>query len=213
MQLYHGSKSGLSGIIQPISREQCDFGRGFYMGTDQSQPLTLICNHEKPKIYRVEFDLTGLNVLELKADIDWAMLIAYYRGVMDDVHNTKIYAKYEKMANAGYDVIVGLIANDKMYSVIERFFDRSLLASITDVQLVQCLSALNLGTQYVAKTQKACDQIKIISEHELSTEERRKLITLSARMRNQGIALATNIVQKNRRAEGRYFDEILGGEE
>lgn len=32
--LYHGSKSGLVGNIAPISRAQCDFGQGFYMGTD-----------------------------------------------------------------------------------------------------------------------------------------------------------------------------------
>lgn len=45
--LYHGSKSGIYGKIAPISREHCDFGKGFYMGTDRTQPLTLICNSEK----------------------------------------------------------------------------------------------------------------------------------------------------------------------
>ncbi|MFR1077887.1 DUF3990 domain-containing protein [Enterocloster sp.] len=38
--LYHGSKSGLCGAIAPISRKHCDFGKGFYMGTDRTQPLT-----------------------------------------------------------------------------------------------------------------------------------------------------------------------------
>ena len=32
--LYHASRFGISGNIQPISRSRCDFGRGFYMGTD-----------------------------------------------------------------------------------------------------------------------------------------------------------------------------------
>ena len=49
VQLYHGSKSGLKGSIAPISRDKCDFGRGFYMGTDPSQALTLICDYEKSK--------------------------------------------------------------------------------------------------------------------------------------------------------------------
>ena len=31
--LYHGSKSGIIGAIEPKSRKQCDFGKGFYMGT------------------------------------------------------------------------------------------------------------------------------------------------------------------------------------
>jgi hypothetical protein len=32
--LYHGSKSGIHGAIMPASRRYCDFGKGFYMGTD-----------------------------------------------------------------------------------------------------------------------------------------------------------------------------------
>lgn len=40
--LYHGSKKGITGDIAPISREECDFGKGFYMGTSTLQPLTLI---------------------------------------------------------------------------------------------------------------------------------------------------------------------------
>lgn len=39
--LYHGSKSGICGAIAPISRKRCDFGKGFYMGSDRTQPLTL----------------------------------------------------------------------------------------------------------------------------------------------------------------------------
>ena len=34
--LYHGSKSGIGGNIAPISRDRCDFGKGFYMGTECS---------------------------------------------------------------------------------------------------------------------------------------------------------------------------------
>ena len=43
IKLFHGSKNGLNDKIQPISRSLCDFGKGFYMGTEQEQPLTLIC--------------------------------------------------------------------------------------------------------------------------------------------------------------------------
>lgn len=47
MVLYHGSKSGIQGKIKPASRDRCDFGAGFYMGTDPLQPLTLICDYEQ----------------------------------------------------------------------------------------------------------------------------------------------------------------------
>ena len=49
--VYHGSKRGLSGDIAPTSRASCDFGKGFYLGTDPAQPLTLICDEDKPVIY------------------------------------------------------------------------------------------------------------------------------------------------------------------
>ena len=53
--LYHGSKSGLIEPIMPISRERCDFGKGFYMGTAPEQSLTLVCDFEESKFYRVDF--------------------------------------------------------------------------------------------------------------------------------------------------------------
>ena len=58
--LYHGSKEGIVGDIAPISRDHCDFGKGFYMGTTTLQPLTLICDEEKPIFYTVELDLSDL---------------------------------------------------------------------------------------------------------------------------------------------------------
>lgn len=51
--LYHGSKSGIDGKIIPISKQYCYFGKGFYMGTEKQQPLTLICNFPNAKLYTV----------------------------------------------------------------------------------------------------------------------------------------------------------------
>ena len=51
--LYHASKFGIEGTIEPKSRKQCDFGKDFYMGTDPGQTLTLICDYEKSKFYIV----------------------------------------------------------------------------------------------------------------------------------------------------------------
>ena len=96
--LYHGSKKGLTGEIAPISREQCDFGKGFYMGTNTLQPLTLVCAEEKPKFYTVEMDLSGLKVLHVGIDLDWAMLIAYFRREMESAKGTPIYDHYANYA-------------------------------------------------------------------------------------------------------------------
>ncbi len=204
--LYHGSKKGIDGDIAPISRGECDFGKGFYMGTTTLQPLTLVCNEDKPKFYAVELDTTDLKVLTVDIGMDWAMLIAYYRKEMESAKGTPVYEKYAHMAD-GYDLIIGYIANDRMYTELSRFFNRTL----TDVALINCLSALDLGKQYVAVSEKACKQIKVLKEYPLSQLELALLKNMSAERRKEGIALAEEIEVKYRR-EGKFFDEILKGE-
>lgn len=201
--LYHGSKSGIKGPIAPISRERCDFGKGFYMGTEPYQPLTLISDFEKSKFYVISLDMTGLRVLNVKPDLEWAMLVAYNRGKMDEVRGTSLYENYAAMSN-GYDVVVGSIANDRMFYVLDNFF----LGNITDKALVMSLSALQLGKQYVAITEKACKQVKIEAEVELSQLERVFLRDLSESNRVKGVNLANEICRDYRR-EGQFFDEIL----
>jgi transcriptional regulator with XRE-family HTH domain len=201
--LYHGSKSGIKGPIAPISRERCDFGKGFYMGTEPYQPLTLISDFEKSKFYVISLDMTGLRVLNVKPDLEWAMLVAYNRGKMDEVRGTSLYEHYAAMSN-GYDVVVGSIANDRMFYVLDNFF----LGNITDKALVMSLSALQLGKQYVAITEKACKQVKIEAEVELSQLERVFLRDLSESNRVKGVNLANEICRDYRR-EGQFFDEIL----
>ena len=201
--LYHGSKSGIKGPIAPISRERCDFGKGFYMGTEPYQPLTLISDFEESKFYVISLDMTGLRVLNVKPDLEWAMLVAYNRGKMDEVRGTSLYEHYAAMSN-GYDVVVGSIANDRMFYVLDNFF----LGNITDKALVMSLSALQLGKQYVAITEKACKQVKIEAEVELSQLERVFLRDLSESNRVKGVNLANEICREYRR-EGQFFDEIL----
>ena len=166
--LYHGSKSGIHGAIAPISRRHCDFGKGFYMGTDRLQPLTLICNYPSAKMYTLSVDLSNLKILDMKAGLDWALLIAYNRGKME--------------------------------------FD----GEITDLALINSLSALKLGRQYTALTQKACKKIKILNEQVLSEDDRDKLKQQSEANRTKGIRMADEICRKYRR-EGRFFDEIMKG--
>lgn len=203
LTLYHGSKDGLHGPIQPISRDLCDFGRGFYMGTDRMQPLTLVCSYPAPILYTVELDTDGLNTLRLDAGLDWAMLIAYNRGRLETAKQTALYEHYRHMAD-GMDLIVGPIANDRMFVVLDRFFE----GSITDAALTACMAALGLGDQYVAVTQRACDHVRIIREHPLDGPERRRLVEVSLTNRRKGVSQADGICRQHRR-DGRFFDEIL----
>lgn len=201
--LYHGSKLGIEGAIEPKSRKQCDFGKGFYMGTDPGQALTLICDYEKSKFYIVSVKLDELDNIEVPADIDWAMLVAYNRGKMEKINGTSFYQKYRDML-LNKDLVIGSIANDRMFFVIDNFF----VGNVTDKALVNSLSALQLGKQYVAVSQKGCDAVRIEAEVELSYLERMFMREVAEENRAKGISLANDIC-KNYRREGVYFDEIL----
>lgn len=201
--LYHGSKSGIEGSIEPKSRKQCDFGKGFYMGTDPGQALTLICDYEKSKFYIISVSMDNLAHIEVPADIDWAMLVAYHRGKMEKINSTPFYNKYRDMT-ANKDLIIGNIANDRMFFVIDNFF----VGNVTDMALINSLSALQLGKQYVVISQKGCDAVHIEAEVELSYLERLFIKEIAEENRARGISLANDIC-KNYRREGMYFDEIL----
>lgn len=201
--LYHASKSGIEGTIEPKSRKQCDFGKGFYMGTDPGQTLTLICDYEKSKFYIVSVSTENLALIEVPADIDWAMLVAYHRGKMEKIDGTPFYNKYRDMTQ-DKDLIIGNIANDRMFFVIDNFF----VGNVTDVALANSLSALQLGKQYVVISQKGCDAVRIEAEVELSYLERLFIKEIAEENRARGISLANDIC-KNYRREGMYFDEIL----
>ena len=203
--LYHGSKKGIVGDIAPVSRKECDFGAGFYMGTGTMQPLTLVCSEATPKFYTLSLDTTDLKILELGIDLDWAMLIAYNRREMESVSGSEIYEKYAHITD-GYDLVVGYIANDRMYTELARFFR----GDISDVALLNCLSALDLGKQVVAVSEKTCRQIRILKEEALTGLEQSFLEEMSSKRRKEGIRLADEITKKHRR-EGKFFDEIIGG--
>ena len=203
IRLFHGSKNGIQGKIQPVSRDLCDFGKGFYMGTEQKQPETLICNYANAAMYELELDTANLNIKDIPLGIDWALFVAYNRGRLTKDIAPELYNKYAAFKD-GIDVFKGYIANDRMFVVLDRFFD----GQITDVALVESLSALKLGIQYVAVTQKACDAISIINQQKLSDEQKKALIVKSEENRIAGISLADEICRKYRR-EGKYFDELI----
>jgi transcriptional regulator with XRE-family HTH domain len=201
--LYHGSKSGIEGVIEPKSRKQCDFGAGFYMGTEPSQVLTLICDYERARFYIVSVEMEELNVLAVPADLEWAMLVAYHRGRMETIKGAKFYNKYKAMTEEN-DLVIGSIANDRMFHVIDSFFQ----GNLTDAALVNSLSALELGKQYVAVTKKGCDAVRIEKEISISYLEKMFLKEVSEANRVKGVSMADDIC-KNYRREGLFFDEIL----
>ena len=203
MRLYHGSKGGLVGAIAPSSRDVCDFGRGFYLGDSPTQPLTLICHDEVPKFYVCEFELSGLNAYTFADKNLWALFIAYCRGKCRRFAGTALYKQLEDVGR-GRDVLIGKIANDRMFMVLNDFFD----GTITDKAMVASLEVLNLGTQYCLRTPESCSRVRIVDERSVSPSECAALRIKSDNQRRRAIELTEGIYRQYRR-DGLFFDEFF----
>ncbi len=204
-KLYHGSRGGIVGDIEPISRERCDFGKAFYMGTNPSQAKSLVSNDSDPYFYEVQFNLPKIkreNILELK-DMEWAYFVLYNRGRLNSIKGTDFYNNIKNLGK-NKDVIIGPIADDAMNETMKKFVK----GEITDKAFLESIRAIDYGIQYAAKTEYACSLVKTISDRELYGKELADAKIESDVKRAQGVYKASEIQRKYRR-EGKYLDEIL----
>lgn len=163
--LYHGSKGGIKGSIQPKSRKLCDFGQGFYMGTKSIQAQSLVYSKKSPMFYTLDVHLENIpesKILTLSG-MDWAFHVLYNRNRVKELKNTDIYERM-KESQKDKDFIIGPIADDSLNMVITEFENDAM----TDKILLECMQCINYGMQYVAKTERACDQITITSKEKLN---------------------------------------------
>lgn len=204
LKLYHGSKSGLHGEIKPCSRKKCDFGAGFYLGDKETQPKSLVSasKYANSKFYEVSLDLKDLTIYKLETDILWALFIAYNRQIIEF---PQVFIEKFKLINS-YDLIIGVIADDSMTTVLTEFYNDAL----TDSALLEALQYVQLGNQYVLKTEKTCNQVKILKESNITIQERNSLNHEAIQRRNSMQQVIRNIRAKHLR-DGRYFSEIIGG--
>ena len=91
-----------------------------------------------------------------------------------------------------------------MFEIIDQFID----GEITDIQCQHCLSATNLGMQYVFTSDKALSRIQLLercyltdSEKEMYLNSRRE----SFRMNMDKVKLA----RRQYRNQGEYIEDIL----
>ena len=205
VNLYHESKSGLKGKIKPNSRKECDFGCGFYMGTNKEQPINLISRFKHAHLYTLHLKTEDLTVYTFNSKFLWAMFIAYNRGMIP--LNSLLYENLSTtfMHIENHDVIVGTIADDRMFYVLEQFFDDA----ITDKALYACLDCMKLGSQVVLKTKKACANVEVVRAEKLSIEIKKEYLNKSAQMRKDIGNLVNKLKRENR--DGQYFSNILEG--
>ena len=202
--LFHGAKTYINGQISiEKSKNTNDFGRGFYCGESLEQSAMFVANYPESSLYILEFDKTDLKYTQLNVDRDWMLLIAYFRNKLTDYSEhpiiTNLLSKLE-----GVDYIVAPIADNRMFEIIDNFID----GEITDVQCQHCLSATNLGNQYVFVTDKSLKQLKVLRHCYLAPDEKNYYLTSKTEESKIGND-KVKIARKQYRGQGEYIEDIL----
>lgn len=202
--LFHGAKTFIDGKLSvDKGREGNDFGKGFYCGESMEQSAMFVSGYPNSSLYIVRFDPTGLNYLQLGVTRDWMLMIAYFRGRLVS------YADHPMIRNIlssleNKDYIIAPIADNRMFEIIDSFID----GEITDVQCQHCLSATNLGNQYVFLNDKALNQVRLLNHCYLAQAEKKTY--LSSKMDEHRISNdKVKIARKQYRGQGDYIEDIL----
>lgn len=202
--LFHGAKTDISGRISvERSRKSNDFGQGFYCGESLEQSAMFVSNYPRASLYMLDFDKTGMQELRLGVEQDWMLMIAFFRGKLTAYENHPIIQRILNRLN-GIDYVVAPIADNRMFQIIDSFIE----GEITDVQCRHCLSATNLGNQYVFLTQRAADRIQILRKCYLASVEKEAYISIrseDAEVSNDKVKIA----RKQYRGQGKYIEDIL----
>ena len=165
--LFHGSKYGLSEITIENARNNCDFGKGFYLGETYNQAFSFVCENEKSSVYSFNYSLDGLKVKKFNCDLDWMIAICFFRGTLKDYSDMKMVKKVISEIDKS-DVVIAPIADNKMFYIMSQFTEGEINADVA----LHSLSASKLGNQYIFRTDKSLKKLLPIEKYYLCIPER-----------------------------------------
>lgn len=203
--LFHGAKQPMIGDAAHIihADKRNDFGDAFYCGESFEQSATFVCSYPESSVYTFVLYDKDLNYITLDVSNDWMLAVSYYRGYLEKYMDSEaIRNLIGKIEQA--DCIIAPIADNRMFQIIQEFAR----GNITDVQCSYCLSATNLGLQYVFRTERAVEQLECITNNFITNEERN--IYTGAVQENHKISDSKlKYAQREFRGQGKYIDELL----
>lgn len=156
MILYHGSYLAIPCPDLEHSREAVDFGKGFYLTPIESQAKKWCVKHSRrwtdmvvSKYNLDEEILAQLKVLRFDSySEDWLDFIVSCRAMKD---------------TSGWDVVVGGVANDKVFDTLELFFD----GLATKTQTIDRLRFEEPNLQVCLRTPAAIAALKFLDSEKL----------------------------------------------
>lgn len=202
--LFHGSKTFIEGKLKiNKSKKNNDFGNGFYCGESLDQSAMFVATYTNPSLYIVKFKPNKLKYKKYSVDNKWMLTVAYNRGKLEEYKNHKIIKDIEKEIKE-VDYIIAPIADNRMYEIIDSFIN----GEITDIQCQHCLSATNLGMQYVFINEKSLSNVELLEKCYLTKLEKEDYL-ISKQNNNKVSMDKVKLARKQFRNKGKYIEEIL----
>lgn len=205
MILFHGAKTEIIGEPSiSFSEDKKDFGRGFYLGETFEQSASFVIGYNKSSVYIFDFNKENVKIKEYNVSKEWMLLIAYFRGRLDEYTGSKYIKELIKELN-DVDVVIAPIADNTMYTTLDDFIS----GKITDLQCLNALSANRLGKQYVFLNDNVIkNNLKMLE---------RCFYCKNERVDYQSYRLKENEIGKNKvkialreyAGKGKYIEELL----
>lgn len=202
---FHGARNAIEGKIDlSHSRTELDMGPGFYLGESYEQAASYVFAYPSSSLYLFDgSNLNGLKTVEYGVDLEWMLLVCYFRRRIDAYAQSPLLKGYLEKAEKA-DVIIAPIADNNMFETMNQFAR----GDITDLQAISALSASSLGKQIVLKTEQACAKIEAVDRLYLCPAERKDIEEARKASASTARDKAKLAIEKYRR-EGRYIEELL----
>lgn len=203
--LFHGSDGGIKGAISTTrNKSENDFGHGFYTGENLLQAENRVANVKTGSgiVYAYRYSLGSVKTYVFKDLTLWALYIGYCRGRLQ----TEIPAKLMTLLSSidSCDVIIGLIADDKISSVYDAFLNNY----ITDKCLYECLRLVQYGRQFVFKTDVSLKCLSEVASYTLTKEMKKASIAWGHGVKKDMESNLMRLQDKYSR-EGLFMREVL----
>lgn len=202
--LFHGAKTRIDGPLRTdCSKRRNDFGAGFYCGESLEQSAMFVATYPTSSLYMLRFCPQGLSGKEFGVSREWMLLIAYFRERLGAYADSEVIRSLVQTLE-GVDYIVAPIADNRMFEIIDQFID----GEITDEQCRHCLSATNLGKQYVFVTEAALRQVELL-ERCFLTEAEKEFYLFSRQAGYEMSRDKVKVARRQYRDAGKYIEEML----
>jgi len=149
-------------------RETREFGEGFYTSyNDRNYPIYLRSDLDKIILNKYYLNMQGLNILRLKDDLKWLLIIAFHRSSFS--RRPKFHRIRDSVRNyvSEFDLIIGTISDDRLFSAVDFF----LADASTDFVTIELARMFKLGTQYVSKSNKSDKRFRFAGFEDVSYDE------------------------------------------